>query len=170
MRMRRFLPIVLVALALAVPASIAAYLKIGVELSNGTVIPLKWKAFPVRYMVTNRSVPSVTAAQFQAATDAAFNTWTSVPNTAFSTQFIGFTAIDPSVDSGQTVLGFEPHPADDRVLGQTTWEFDSAGNPIASHIWLNSAAIFTWSVASAGESGRFDAQSILTHEIGHLFG
>lgn len=170
MRLRRLVPPALVALALVVPAGVTAYLKIGLELSSGAVIPLKWKAFPVRYMVTSRSVPGVTAQQFQTATDAAFNTWTSVPNTAFSTQFVGFTGIDPSVESGQTVLGFEPHPADDRVLGQTTWEFDSAGNPTASHIWLNSAAIFTWSVAPAGEAGRFDVQSIMTHEIGHLFG
>jgi hypothetical protein len=166
----RFLPIGFVVLALALPAGVAAYLKIGVELSNGSVVALKWKAFPVSYMVTNRSVPGVTAQQFQAATDTAFNTWTSVPNTAFSTRFVGLTSIDPSTASGQTVLGFEPHPADDRVLGQTTWEFDSSGNPVASHIWLNSAAIFTWSVAPSGEAGRFDVQSIMTHEIGHLFG
>src|SRR6185436_11815419 len=87
-----------------------------------------------------------------------------------STQFVGFTGIDPSAQSGQTVLGFGPHPELDRVLGQTTWEFNASGDPIASHIWLNSAAQFTWSTGTPGEVNKFDAQSILTHEIGHLFG
>ncbi len=150
----------------AIPAGVGAYLKIGVDTSSGVVV-LKWKTLPVRYMVTNRSVAGVTAQQFQTATDAAFNTWTSVPNTTLSTQFIGFTNIEPSAESGQTVLGFEPHPEQDRVLGSTQWEF-LAGNPVAAHIYLNTT--FPWSVASNSELNKFDVQSIMTHEIGHLFG
>lgn len=164
---RRLAPVAIVLLLLTVPSAVAAYLKIGVQV-GANVIALKWKAFPVRYMVTNRAVQGVTAAQLQTALAASFDAWTTVPNVAMSTQFVGFTAIDPSVDSGQTVLGFEAHPEEDRVLGSTSWEFDSAGNPIASHIYLNT--IFPWSVSSAGEAGRFDVQSIGTHEIGHLFG
>ena len=37
-----------------------------------------------------------------------------------------------------------------------------------SDIFLN--ATFDWSVAPSGTSGRFDVQSILTHELGHFHG
>jgi len=122
----------------------------------------------VRYLVTNRAVAGVTAQQFQTATDAAFGSWNAVPTAQISSSFVGFTAIDPTTDSGQTVLGFESHPEDENVLGSTFWEFDTSGNPRAAHIYLNT--IFQWSVASPGEPGKFDVQSIMTHEIGHLWG
>jgi hypothetical protein len=164
---RRVAPIAVVALLLTVPSAVAAYLKIGVQVGQN-VVALRWKSFPVRYMVTDRSVAGVTASELQTALGASFDAWTTVPNVAMSTQFVGLTSIDPSTDSGQTVLGFEAHPEQDRVLGATSWEFDASGNPIASHIYFNT--IFPWSVAAAGEAGRFDVRSIATHEIGHLFG
>jgi len=154
-------------LLISIPTALTAYLKIGVQVGSSVVV-LKWKTLPVRYLVTNRGVANVTAQQFQTATDAAFGAWTSVPTAQLSSQFIGFTGIDPTVDSGQTVLGFESHPEQDTVLGSTHWEFDTSGNPRAAHIFLNT--FFAWSVDTPGQPGRFDVQSIMTHEIGHLFG
>jgi hypothetical protein len=57
----------------------------------------------------------------------------------------------------------------DRVLASTNFLVDDAtGELLESDIFFNSA--FRWSVASRGESGRFDVESIALHEIGHLSG
>jgi hypothetical protein len=172
--MRRRLACFGIALALALPSGVAAYLKIGVQVGT-QVVGLQWKSFPVRYFITSRDATQVTAAQLQTAVDQSFGAWTGVSTASLSTQFVGFTAIDPSVDSGQTVLGFESHPELDRVLGSTSWELDSvSGVPRAAHIFLNTT--FPWSVATPGQpatqttAGRFDVRSVATHEIGHLFG
>jgi hypothetical protein len=165
---RRVVRLGLVLVALAVPAGVAAYLKIGVQVGT-KVVGLQWKNLPVRYLITSRDAVGVTSAQLQTAVDQSFGVWTKVPTATLSTQFVGFTAVDPSVDSGQTVLGFEAHPELDRVLGSTSWELDAvSGDPRAAHIFLNTS--FNWSVAAAGETGKFDVRSVATHEIGHLFG
>ena len=55
------------------------------------------------------------------------------------------------------------------MLGATTFNVDDVtGAIIESDIFLNST--FYWSVAANGESGRFDVESVATHEIGHLLG
>jgi hypothetical protein len=58
----------------------------------------------------------------------------------------------------------------DRTLGATSFVVDtSTGEVLESDIFFNSAP-FPWSVAQAGETGRFDVESIALHEIGHLHG
>jgi hypothetical protein len=55
------------------------------------------------------------------------------------------------------------------VLGATTFLIDRVtGEIVESDIFFNSA--FPWSVAANGEGGRFDLESIVLHETGHLFG
>jgi hypothetical protein len=67
------------------------------------------------------------------------------------------------------VLGFVSHPELDRVLASTSLLVDdTTGELIESDIFFNSA--FQWSVAASGETGRFDLESIATHEIGHFSG
>jgi len=44
----------------------AAYLQIGIATPNG-VVAAKWSQMPIRYFITNRGVPGVTAAQLQTA-------------------------------------------------------------------------------------------------------
>ena len=153
-----------VALVHADPAH--AYLKFG----NQTVT-LKWAQVPVRYFVStsNQNAPGVTIDAFQTAVGRAFATWQAVPTASIAYQFAGFTAALPDEDDGMSTLGFRNRPELDRVLAQTDFLFDRAtGSLIESDIFFNSA--FPWSVAEAGESGRFDLQSIAVHEIGHLSG
>ena len=67
------------------------------------------------------------------------------------------------------MLGFRSRPDLDRVLASTSFLIDSStGALIESDIFFNSA--FPWSVAAAGEAGRFDLESIALHEIGHFSG
>ncbi|MFI5177232.1 MAG: matrixin family metalloprotease [Vicinamibacterales bacterium] len=156
------------ALVVALAPTVRAYLTLGVQVGS-RVIALKWPAMPVRYFITNRDVPGVTATQLQTAVDRAFAAWGSLPSARISAQFVGLTGADPANNDGVTVIGFQSHPELDRVLGATTHAVDDVtGVVVESDIFLNST--FDWSVAANGEASRFDVQSIATHEIGHLLG
>ncbi len=157
------------ALALTCVMPVAAYIKFGIPL-NGQTITLKWKTMPVRYFVSNAmAVPNVTIDLFDAAVARAFATWQAVPTSAITYQRVGFTPARPQDDDGMTVLGFEPHPEQDRVLAATSFTVDGEmGAIVEADIFFNAA--FPWSVASGGEAGRYDLESIALHEIGHLTG
>lgn len=146
----------------------SAYLKFGVTVGGRATI-LKWNRIPVGYFVTNRAVPGVDANQFSAAMIRAFSTWEALPTAAIGYQFIGFTFAEPGDDDGMSTLGFQAAPELDRVLASTSFLVDSVtGELLESDILFNST--FAWSVAQAGEAGRFDLESIAVHEIGHLSG
>jgi hypothetical protein len=158
--------VVLVAATFAHP--LRAYLKIGTFVGD-EVVGIQWTNQPIKYLVTNRDAPGVTAAQFQMTLAASFASWSGQPDVALNTLFVGFTGLEPSENDVQTVIGFQSHPELDRTLGATTFTIDdTTGTLLASDIFLNTA--FQWSVASNGEPNRFDVQSILTHEVGHLLG
>jgi matrixin/carboxypeptidase family protein len=157
-------------IVLVPPAPANAYLKFGLRVNNQT-ITLKWAQMPVRYFVStsNQNVPGVSIDAFEAAVGRAFATWQGVPTASIAYQFAGFTSALPDEDDGMSTLGFRNRPELDRVLAQTDFLVDRAsGTLIESDIFFNAA--FPWSVAEAGESGRFDLQSIALHEIGHLSG
>ena len=165
---RRLAILTAVVAAAAVGApSIHAYLKLGYEL-NGRLVGLSWTK-PVGYLITNRNVTGVTAAQLQTAVAGALTEWASPSNVQISSQFLGFTNLDPDVDDGFTVIGFRSRPDLDRTLGATSFEIDAVtGQFIAADIFLNS--FFEWSAAANGDSTRFDVASVVTHEVGHLLG
>ncbi len=173
-RRRRTLPVALVVMACVLVGHSErgrAYQELGV--SNGTkTIRLKWNHLPATYYVTNAGVAGVSATQFQAAIAASFATWQNVATAAVSAQFGGFTnASATSLGDGLSVLGFAADPAEPDVLGSTNWMIDDVtGEIVESDIFFNSISAVPWSVAAAGEAGRFDLQSIATHEIGHLWG
>ncbi len=149
-------------------APVAAYLKLGGE-ARGQVVALRWDRFPVRYAVTNRDVPGVSALDLQAAVDRAFGTWAGVSGPAVGSTFVGFTTAEPFEDDGQSVIGFRNRPDLERTLGATTFTMDTqTGEILESDIFLNAA--FDWSTAPGGATGRYDVESIALHEIGHLLG
>ena len=167
--MKRILGAVIVAVTVAATAPAAlAYLKLGTR--QGTaLITLRWNSMPIRYFVTNRDVPNVTAPQLRDAAGRAFATWAAAPEVSISSQFVGFTGASPSSGDGATVLGFTNRPDLDRVLGSTSFILDTVtGEVLESDIFFNST--FAWSSASAGETNRHDLESIALHEIGHLLG
>src|SRR5713101_315097 len=131
-----------IAWALIVGATLASapaadgYLKLGTPISTG-LADLKFKTFPVRYFITNRDVDGVTAPQLQQSVARAFATWAAVPNIALSSQFVGFTGLDPVSGDNANVIGFTSRPDLDRVIGSTSFTVDSVtGELLESDIFL----------------------------------
>lgn len=165
----RGLVAIVLAVVLTLHASpVQAYLHLSVTTSSGTK-QLMWKAPQVRWYAADRSVPGVTASQFQIEVQKAFATWEAVPTASIAFQFVGFTSASPDDEDGLTVLGFDAAPDLERVLGATSFVIDNVtGEIVESDVFFNS--IFTWSVSAAGDPTRFDLQSVATHEIGHVVG
>jgi hypothetical protein len=157
---------VLLVLLAAVP--LGAYLKLGSRVGSRTV-NLRWRQFPIRYFVTDRSVDGVSAQQFQTAVQRAFNTWHAVDTAQTSSQFAGFTQAAPGDDDDISVLGFLDRSEQSRTLAATSFLIDTLdGSILESDIFFNTR--FSWSTAEGGSAGRFDLESIAVHEIGHLLG
>jgi hypothetical protein len=168
MRHAHAIPSLCLLLALGQPWTAAAYQTYGISVGN-TMVPVKWGKLPVRYFVTDRGTTGVTASQFREAAGRAFSTWQGVSSASVSAQFVGFTSAEPDEEDSQNTLGFETRPDLERVLGSTSFLFDDlTGEIVEADIFFNSA--FPWSVASAGETGKFDLESIILHETGHFFG
>jgi hypothetical protein len=165
---RRLAAVVAAAMIVGQSAPALAYLKFGVPI-RGQQVTVKWTQTPVRYFVSDSGVPGVTPSDFQSAVGRAFATWQAVPTASITYQLAGVTSASPGSDDGSSVLGFRSRPDLDRVLASTSFLIDSStGALIESDIFFNSA--FPWSVAPAGETGRYDLESIALHEIGHFSG
>ena len=165
---RRIAALVVCAVAIASAPAALAYLKLGTR-QGGRLINLRFNTMPIRYFITNRDVPNVTAPQLRDATGRAFASWSAVPNVNISSTFVGFTGANPMSGDGATVIGFSNRPDLDRVLGSTSFTVDTVtGEIVEADIFFNSS--FAWSAATPGETGRHDIESIALHEVGHLLG
>lgn len=145
-----------------------AYLKFGVTV-DGQPMTVKWSQTPVQYFVSDAGAPGVSSSDFEAAVGRAFATWQAVPTASIAYQFSGITSARPLDNDGRSTLGFLSRPDLDRVLASTNFLIDDAtGALLEADIFFNTS--FQWSVAPAGETGKYSVQTIATHEIGHLSG
>ena len=167
-RVRGFAAVVCIAaITIACATPVLAYLKLGTRLGD-RLVTLRFNTMPVRYFVTNRDVPSVTAPQLRDAVGRAFASWSGAPNVAISSEFAGFVSFNPSPGDRANVIGFVNRPDLDRVLGSTSFTVDTvSGEILESDIFFNSN--FAWSAAQGGD-GRHDIESIAVHEVGHMLG
>ena len=158
-----------IAVLTMVPGNANAYIHLGSGL-GGQTRPIQWSTPSVRWYANDRiTVPGVSASQFQSEVAQGFSAWESVSTATIAFQFAGFTSALPFEDDGLSVFGFDSEPDMDRVLGATTFIVDILTSSIVeSDVFFNS--VFTWSVAPAGDSARFDLRSVATHEIGHFLG
>jgi len=146
----------------------AAYLKYGVRV-DGRTQALRWTTLPVRYFLNDHVPAGLTPASFEGAVQKACASWAAVPTAGVSFHLVGAIDSPPLEQDGVSTIGFLPRPELDRVLGATSYVIDEqTGAIVESDIFLNSA--FPWSTATAGEAGRYDVESIVVHELGHLLG
>jgi hypothetical protein len=165
---RARLALVLAVALAALPVRAEAYLKFGVEL-GGQLVPVRWSAGPIRYFVTERDIPGVSAQAFADAIGRSAATWDALPELPVSFSSQGFTRSQPLEVDGRSTLGFLDRFDQERVLGAATFLLDSTtGTLLESDIYFNTA--FQWSTAAGGEPGRVDLESVATHEIGHMLG
>lgn len=146
-----------------------AYLKLGSDV-NGRTVSLEWPArTPVRYFIADGGAAGVSAPQFRDAVVRGFDTWQAVDTASVRFEFAGFVGGHPLDQDGASVIGFASRPDLERTLASTSFLIDTrSGEILESDIFFNST--FDWSVAPGGEAGRFDVQSIATHEAGHFLG
>ena len=146
-----------------------AYLKLGSNV-DGRTVSLRWPTrAPVRYLVTDGGVEGVSAPQFREAVDRGFDTWEAVQTASVGFEFGGYVGSRPLDQDGANVIGFTSRPDLERTLASTSFLIDArTGEILEADIFFNST--FQWSVAPGGEAGRFDVQSIATHEAGHFLG
>jgi hypothetical protein len=160
--------VVACALAMLPPRVVHAYLKLGATVADG-MVALKWTQTPVRYFINEQGGPGISAEEFRQAVERATRTWQDVPTSSMTFDFGGFTRQEPLEDDGVNTFGFVPRPDLDRVLASTNFLIDArTGEILESDIFFNSTV--NWSVAEAGEAGRFDVESIALHETGHFQG
>ena len=104
-RWRGRLAVVLAVALAALPVRAEAYLKFGVEL-GGQLVPVRWSAGPIRYFVTERDIPGVSAQAFADAIARSAATWDALPELPVSFSAQGFTRSQPLEVDGRSTLGF----------------------------------------------------------------
>ena len=163
--------VVLLTIALAVAAAVptSAYLKFGYTV-GGRPLVLRWPdGAPVRYLVGSQGGGGVSGQEFRDAIARSFATWEAVPSSTLRFAVAGTTDRGLDENDGVTTLAFANRPQLDRTLGATSYTIDvTSGELLEADIFFNAA--FPWSVERDGQTGRFDLESIATHEIGHLAG
>lgn len=168
-RLRRAVGLCLAVAAVCTALPASAYLKFGYT-SGGQALVLRWPdGQPISYMVGSQGGGGVTADEFRAVIGRSFATWAAVPTAAATFTQAGVSDRQPGDNDGVTLLAFDTRPELDRTLGATSYTIDATtGTLLEADVFFN--ASFPWSVASGGQGGRYDLESIATHEIGHLLG
>ncbi len=99
------------------------------------------------------------------AVQAAMQTWTAVPSSAFSFVYGGTTSktdSDYGNNDGQNIICFGPMGVNGTLAENTFW-FYSSGQMVDSDIQFNTS----YPYATDGNSSSYDVQSLATHEMGH---
>jgi hypothetical protein len=170
---RRLLGAAVVLALVALPRPSDAYLKTSIENNRGQLTIGTWASAPT-YFVTNRGVSHVSVDSLVAAVQGGFGAWTSVPSADLDATYGGLTSAFPDQVDHRNVIGFADlsgMPGFEDTLGFTDYLLPTDTTPahfFETDIVLN--ASFPWSTDPNGEPGRYDLQSIATHEIGHFFG
>ena len=131
-----------------------------------------WPSMPVSFSINQLGSPQISNGSDVAAVQAAFQTWQSVGIAGISFQNAGSTPVSRVGQDGVNIITF----VDDTVpLGSdtvaSTFSFlsvDGTGSLVIQEadIALSTSVAFS----TSAEPGKYDLQSVLTHEVGHFLG
>ena len=127
---------------------------------------------PVPFWINNSGSPRIANGSEFAAVQAAFQTWQNVPTAAVSFSYMGATPVGTVGQDGMNVVTFidssVPLGSDAIASTFTFFNFDATGTLTIQEadIALNTSVAFS----TSGEAGKYDIQSVLTHEAGHFLG
>ena len=145
-----------------------AYLRISVVVGSNRVF-VQSSTPTMRYFVNETGIEGISATQLQTTVARAGETWQNVPTSAASFQFAGTTLNSPGVFDEQNTIGFLNDPEMEDFLGITVLVFDTVtGNIVDADVMINT--VHPFSVAADGEEERFDLESLMLHEMGHMLG
>ena len=127
---------------------------------------------PVPFWINNSGSSQIANGSEFAAVQAAFQTWQNVPTAAVSFSYMGATPVGTVGQDGMNVVTFVdssvPLGSDAIASTFTFFNFDATGTLTIQEadIALNTSVAFS----TSGEAGKYDIQSVLTHEAGHFLG
>ena len=123
------------------------------------------------YNLNPNNVPAlVGSANWQIIADNSFNVWDSEVSQVSVTQGEN-TNISRKALDGKNIVAWGQASAS--VLGVTyIWYYSATGEVVEVDTIMNKKFVWTWSegVSTCAYTDSYDAQNILTHEIGHWFG
>ncbi len=153
-------------LCLGVVAPAIAYTRI---LSPSTGVAAHWASMPISYFISQDGSDQILNNSEFLAVQAAFQTWAAVPTANVGFNYLGPAPVNVGVSDTLNLVSFSDttFPWAAGTLAVTLNYFSkSTGVTSEADILLNPSQ--PWS--TSGESGRYDIQSIVTHEIGHFLG
>ena len=126
---------------------------------------------PVSYWIDEKGLPRISNGSDFAAIQASFRTWESIQTASIQFAYRGTTPVGTVGHDGLNVVTFTDTsaPLGSSTIAATFSFFKTENGQLLfeeSDIAFNPGLDFS----TSGEANKFDIQSVLTHEIGHLLG
>ncbi len=164
------IPLTLLILIVFPWQSVSGYVRI--TTSSGST-PL-WVDTAIPYTISEVGSSQIPNGSEFLAVNAAFEAWAAVPSSKVTFEYQGTTHVRTAGLDGTNLVTFSDDSGLGAMLGSTTLAatlsfFNSAEGTLVfeeSDIAFNPSHFLT----TSGQTGRFDIQSVLTHEVGHMLG
>ncbi len=144
--------------------------------SSAVIAPAGWKLpSSVDYYLNTSSVPSgVGGGNWLTIANNAFNAWVS-QSAGHTVNYLGITSINRASRDNKNILSWGR--ASVSALAITyTWYDTTTGEAVEIDTIMNQKYVWkwsdpaTWAEPACAYTNSYDAQNILTHELGHWFG
>jgi len=126
---------------------------------------------PIPFWINDRGSPQILNGSDFEAILASFRTWENIPSASIRFDYRGTTSAATVGRDGMNIVSFTDNstPLGSSTIAATFSYYRVQGSEILSD---ESDILFSPSLqySTSGEAGKFDIQSVLTHEIGHLLG
>lgn len=131
-----------------------------------------WTSMPIQYWINQSGSPQISnGSEFQAV-QAAFQTWQNVSLASVSFQYMGTTPVSTVGQDGLSVVTFVDNSVPiglETVAAEFSfYTIDGTGNAAMQEADI--ALSTTVNFSTSAEPGKYDIQSVVTHEVGHLLG